>query len=151
MHTAPRPFRLSLSRPPIFQCGEDRKDLHKRVMADASAAAPAQTFEARLVRARALAPNVRDLAFERVDGRPMTFVPGQWVSALLGSVDGASEMKRSYSIASAPDGSPRFEIAVTRVQGGPGSTRLHALEPGAVLRFVGPQGFFTRTSPASEL
>ena len=60
-------------------------------------------------------------------------------------------MRRSYSIASAPDGSPRFEIAVTRVQGGPGSTRLHALEPGAVLRFVGPQGFFTRPPAASEL
>lgn len=117
-------------------------------MVDASSAAPAQTFEARLVRARALAPNVRDLAFERVDGRPMAFVPGQWVSTLLGSVDGVSEMKRSYSIASAPDGSPRFEIAVTRVQGGPGSTRLHALEPGAILRFVGPHGFFSRPAGA---
>jgi ferredoxin-NADP reductase len=53
-------------------------------------------------------------------------------------------MKRSYSIASAPDGSARFEIAVTRVRGGPGSTRLHTMDPGAVLRFVGPQGFFTR-------
>jgi len=54
-------------------------------------------------------------------------------------------MRRSYSIASSPDGSPRFEIAVTHVQGGPGSTRLHAMQPGAILRFVGPQGFFTRS------
>jgi ferredoxin-NADP reductase len=96
--------------------------------------------------------------FERVDGQPMTFVPGQWVSTVLGAGEGPTaalrgtdpDMKRSYSIASPPDGSPRFEIAVTRVQGGPGSTRLHALEPGTVLRFVGPQGFFTRPSPASE-
>jgi len=53
------------------------------------------------------------------------------------------EMRRSYSIASAP-GSPRFEIAVTRVEGGAGSTWLHQVEPGAVLRCIGPQGFFTR-------
>ena len=116
------------------------------------------SFEARLTQSRAITPSVRELVFERLDGQPMEFVPGQWVSTLLGVPEvtpepsGAeTEMKRSYSIASSPDGSPRFEIAVTRVQGGPGSTRLHTLEPGAVLRFVGPQGFFTRTSPASEL
>ncbi len=116
------------------------------------------SFEARLTQARTLTPSVRELAFERLDGRPMEFVPGQWVSTVLGTAEGPAEapgteaeMRRSYSIASSPDGSPRFEIAVTRVQGGPGSTRLHAMQPGAVLRFVGPQGFFTRTSPASEL
>jgi ferredoxin-NADP reductase len=53
-------------------------------------------------------------------------------------------LKRSYSIASAPDGSPRFDIAVTRVQGGTASTWLHEVQSGAVLPFVGPQGFFTR-------
>jgi CDP-4-dehydro-6-deoxyglucose reductase, E3 len=113
------------------------------------------TFEARLAHARALTPSVRELAFERVDGQPMAFAPGQWVSTVFGSGPGETgggaepEMKRSYSIASSPDGSPRFEIAVTHVQGGPGSTRLHALPPGAILRFVGPQGFFTRAAAAS--
>jgi ferredoxin-NADP reductase len=118
------------------------------------------TFEARLARAQALTPSVRELVFERVDGQPMSFVPGQWVSTALGTGEGPllapglaadPEMKRSYSIASAPDGSPRFEIAVTRVQGGPASTRLHALQPGVVLRFVGPQGFFIRPAGTSEL
>jgi CDP-4-dehydro-6-deoxyglucose reductase len=116
------------------------------------------TFEARLAQARAITPSVRELVFERMDGQPMAFVPGQWVSTVLGTGEGPGpatagtdpDMKRSYSIASSPDGSPRFEIAVTHVQGGPGSTRLHALQPGAVLRFVGPQGFFTRHAPASE-
>jgi CDP-4-dehydro-6-deoxyglucose reductase len=127
------------------------------------------TFEARLVRARALTPSVRELVFERVDGAPMAFVPGQWVSTVFRAEGGADsgraeagggdeprqgsepttapaepDMKRSYSIASSPDGSPRFEIAVTLVPNGPVSTRLHALDPGTVLRFVGPQGFFTR-------
>jgi CDP-4-dehydro-6-deoxyglucose reductase, E3 len=105
------------------------------------------TFEARLVRVRTLTPSVRELVFARVDEQPMEFAPGQWVNVLLGD-ESAQEMKRSYSIASAPDGSPRFELAVTRVQGGPASTLLHAIEPGAVLRFAGAHGFFTR--PAAE-
>ena len=93
--------------------------------------------------ARSLTPNVRELVFERLDGQPMEFLPGQWVNALL-PIGPEPALKRSYSIASRPDGSPRFEIAVTRVRGGPGSTWLHALDTGAVLAFIGPQGFFTR-------
>jgi ferredoxin-NADP reductase len=67
------------------------------------------------------------------------------VSAFLPLAD---PLKRSYSIASPPDGGPRFDIAVTRVQDGPGSTWLHAVESGAVVPFIGPQGFFTR--PGAE-
>ena len=35
-------------------------------------------------------------------------------------------------------------MAITRVEGGPGSTFLHDLPIGATLTAVGPQGFFTR-------
>lgn len=108
------------------------------------------TFEALLVGARSLTPSVRELTFERSDGQPMTFEPGQWVNAVLPvAVEEASAIKRSYSIASAPDGSPRFDIALTRVAGGPGSTWLTSLEPGAVLPFVGPHGFFTRSGAST--
>jgi CDP-4-dehydro-6-deoxyglucose reductase len=97
------------------------------------------------VETRALSPTVRELVFERVDGKPLDFEAGQWVTAVLPIAgQGALELKRSYSIASAPDGTPRFEIAVTRVPSGPGSTWLHGVPAGAVVRFVGPQGFFTR-------
>jgi CDP-4-dehydro-6-deoxyglucose reductase len=99
-------------------------------------------FDARLVSARRLTPSVRELTFERLDAQPLEFQPGQWVSAFLPLLP--DRLKRSYSIASAPEGSPRFDIAVTRVQGGPGSTWLHTLESGSVVPFVGPQGFFTR-------
>jgi len=109
------------------------------------------TFEARLVRARVLAPHVRELAFERVDGAPMRFEPGQWLNALLPiEVDGTADVKRAYSIASPPDGTARFEIAVTRVQGGAGSMWLHELAVGATLPFVGPQGFFTRAAASRD-
>ncbi|HEX3344012.1 MAG TPA: FAD-dependent oxidoreductase [Polyangiaceae bacterium] len=111
-------------------------------------------FEARVASARVLTPAVRELTFERVDGRPMEFEPGQWVNVILPvAVGESSDIKRSYSIASPPDGTPRFSVAVTRVQGGPGSTWLHAVEPGTTLGFIGPQGFFTRpvTSGAPAL
>src|SRR5215472_10636206 len=92
------------------------------------------TFEARLVGGRSLSPNVRELAFERLDGQKMTFEPGQWLNVLLPvAMAEESSLKRSYSIASPPDGTARFEIAVTRVQGGPASTWLHAVEAGTVL------------------
>lgn len=108
---------------------------------------PLPTFAARLASARALTPFVRELTFERADGAPLAFEAGQWVSLVLpvpppGASEG--EVRRAYSIASPPDGSPRFQIAVTRVEGGPGSMFLHALEPGATLEAIGPQGFFTR-------
>lgn len=103
------------------------------------------TFEARLTSARMLAENVRELRFERVDGAPFEFAAGQWVNVHVPAAPGAeAEIKRAYSIASAPDGTPGFELAVTHVQGGPGSTFLHGLAIGATLSVVGPQGFFSR-------
>jgi ferredoxin-NADP reductase len=84
-----------------------------------------------------LSPQVRELTLERRE--PLTFEAGQWVSLVL-----PEELRRSYSIASAPDGTGRFEVAVTRVEGGPGSTWLHAATVGTELDVVGPQGFFTR-------
>lgn len=103
---------------------------------------PPPTFDLRLTRSRMLSPNVRELRFERVDGQPFDFQAGQWVSLVLPLPDG--EGRRAYSIASPPDGSPGLAIAVTKVEGGPGSTYLHDLGEGATLRAIGPQGFFTR-------
>lgn len=103
---------------------------------------PPPTFDVRLARGRRIAPGVRELTLERVDGAPFAFEAGQWVSLVLPLAEG--EARRAYSIASAPEGTPRFEIAVTKVDGGPGSTYLHDLPEGSVLRAIGPQGFFTR-------
>jgi ferredoxin-NADP reductase len=102
---------------------------------------PPPTFDVRLARSRMLSRNVRELAFERVDGSAFDFQAGQWVSLILPLPDG--EGRRAYSIAS-PPGSSGFSIAVTRVADGPGSTFLHELPESATLRAIGPQGFFTR-------
>ncbi len=107
------------------------------------------TFNAKLVSTRMLAPGVRELAFERVDGTPITFLAGQWVNLELGAEDGA--LRRAYSLASPPSETPRFEIAVTKVDGGPGSSRLHSMEPGEVVKVVGPQGLFYRKQRTPSL
>lgn len=113
-------------------------------------------FEARVVGGRALSPGVREIRFERTDGQPMVFEPGQWINVILPApgvelpTGEPSAIKRSYSIASPPSGSPRFDIAVTRVQGGPGSTFLHEVAPGTTLQCIGPQGFFTRAASSTS-
>lgn len=103
---------------------------------------PPPTFDVRLVRSRPLSPSVRELELERVDGAGFDFQAGQWISLVLPLEEG--EARRAYSIASPPDGSGHLSIAVTKVQGGAGSCFLHELREGAVLRAIGPQGFFTR-------
>ena len=40
-------------------------------------------FEARVVGGRALSPGVREIGFERTDGQPMLFEPGQWLNLIL--------------------------------------------------------------------
>jgi CDP-4-dehydro-6-deoxyglucose reductase len=101
-----------------------------------------ETFDIGITSATTIAPSVQAFVFERLDGRPLLFEPGQWLNLILPLP--AGEIRRAYSIASAPDGTPRFELAVTEVQDGPGSGFLCGLGPGARLRAVGPQGFFTR-------
>src|SRR3954447_2508533 len=110
---------------------------------------PPPTFDVRLAGGRMLSPQVRELTFERVDGAPFGFQAGQWVSLVLPLAEG--EARRAYSIASPPLGDAKFEIAVTRVADGPGSSFLHALADGATLRAIGPQGFFTRARGAPAL
>jgi CDP-4-dehydro-6-deoxyglucose reductase len=104
-----------------------------------------EPFEAKLVSARMLSPFVRELVLEREDGGPFQYAAGQWVNLVLPLESG--EVKRAYSVASAPvAASSRFEIAVTKVSGGAGSQYLHDLEIGSKLRAIGPQGLFTRAA-----
>ncbi|MDB4996510.1 MAG: Flavodoxin reductase, partial [Myxococcaceae bacterium] len=110
---------------------------------------PPPTFDVRLARARMLSANVRELGFERVGTPdPFAFQAGQWVSLVLPLSEG--EARRAYSIASPPDATPGFEVAITKVEGGPGSTFLHELPVGETIRAIGPQGFFTRPRGAGH-
>ncbi|MFO0558359.1 MAG: FAD-dependent oxidoreductase [Polyangiales bacterium] len=95
---------------------------------------------ARVARTRALTHNVRELTLDPGEG--FSFVAGQWVSLRI-PVENQEFVTRSYSIASPPRADGQFEIAVTRVEGGPGSTALHTLADGASLEISHAQGFFT--------
>jgi ferredoxin-NADP reductase len=54
---------------------------------------------------------------------------------------------RAYSIASPPRADATYDVAVTHVRGGPMSTFLHSVVPGAVLEQTHAQGFFTLDEP----
>lgn len=104
-----------------------------------------ETFQAELVSARLVTPRVRELVFERVDGAPFHFRSGQWVSLVLPLLDEKERpLRRSYSLASVPAQTSRFELVVTRVDGGRGSTWLHEVQVGARIEVKGPQGTFRR-------
>jgi len=102
---------------------------------------PPPTFTVRLKGTKVIAPKVRELAFERENGEPLVFEAGQWLNLVLPLEP--APIKRAYSIASPPRGDGTFELAITQVDGGPGSTYLHSLAPGSTLQALGPSGFFT--------
>jgi ferredoxin-NADP reductase len=105
----------------------------------------ARRRKAELLTARALSPSVRSLVFRTTDASPVGHVPGQYLSVLVPTATGLP-YRRDYSIASAPDPAQpdRFELAVTRVDGGPTSEALHALSLGAQIEIEGPLGVFVR-------
>lgn len=102
---------------------------------------PSELRTLELADARMLSPSVRELVFRTTDDRPFDFLAGQWVKLYLGE-----GIERDYSIATAPDPErpDRFALAITRVEGGPGSERLHALPVGARIDARGPNGLFVR-------
>lgn len=93
-----------------------------------------------LVDAKVLSPEVRWLAFRRLEGPPIEYVAGQYVN--LFAPDGTF---RSYSMCASPMASDpdRIELAVTRVAEGAMSRALHALPIGRVVEADGPWGLFT--------
>jgi ferredoxin-NADP reductase len=101
-------------------------------------------FKLRLVASHMLAPSVRHLAFERDDGAPFAFVPGQFIQVHFHYADG-KPTKRSYSVGTVGDGSgpvQRVEIAVSYVDGGAATELLSKLDEGGTIDASGPYGRF---------
>jgi len=102
-------------------------------------------FPLKLAESRMLAPAVRHMAFERADGKPFAFVPGQFLQVHFHYADG-KPTKRSYSVATIGDGSTapveRVEIAVSYVEGGAATALLSNLEEGGSIEASGPYGRF---------
>lgn len=105
----------------------------------------AEHFPLRLAASRMLASSVRHLEFERADGAPFAFIPGQFVQVHFHYADG-KPTKRSYSVATigCGDGAPaqRLEIAVSYVDGGAATNLLANLKEGDSVEASGPYGRF---------
>jgi glycine betaine catabolism B len=79
------------------------------------------------------------------------FEPGQFVTLDLPIHEKPNKRWRSYSIASAPDGTNTFELLVVLLDGGPGSTYLfHEISIGSALTLRGPQGVFILPQPIEK-
>jgi ferredoxin-NADP reductase len=103
-----------------------------------------ERFQLKLADSRMLAPNVRHLAFERADGSPFKFTPGQFIQVHFNYDDG-KPTKRSYSVGTPVDGSNevhRLELAVSFVEGGAATKLLGNLEHGGNIEASGPYGRF---------
>lgn len=101
---------------------------------------PVEEFDARLVRSAALTPTVRSFEFERVDGAPLEFRPGQFVQ--LDFPVGDEMQRRSYSFANIPAKGEPMTIAVAPVEGGLATGYLWSLNEGDTVRLSGPYGRF---------
>ena len=102
-------------------------------------------FPLKLAESHMIAPAVRHMSFERADGKPFAFVPGQFVQIHFHYADG-KPTKRSYSVATIGDGSvapvERVEIAVSYVEGGAATALLSDLAEGGTVDASGPYGRF---------
>jgi CDP-4-dehydro-6-deoxyglucose reductase len=104
-------------------------------------------MQARLIETRELTADVRHFVFEAGEGR-LDFVPGQFVS--FSDVIGGKEITRAYSLASAPDGTNRFELCLNRVPDGFFSQRLFAMQPGETVQMREPLGMFVLRQPPRD-
>src|SRR5262245_34853076 len=102
--------------------------------------AAAALYEATLARVFSWNTRTRSLFLRRAGGHRLAFKPGQFLSFDLPIGDAGAPLVRAYSIASSPEQGDVIEICVDLVPGGPGSTYLFGLEPGAALPFKGPFG-----------
>lgn len=94
------------------------------------------TFE--VVELKLIAPKVRHIALRRADGQSFNFVPGQFITIHFDHQ--GQHYRRSYSIASAPDGSGVLAFAASYVEHGPGSEFLFSLQLGDQVQVSGPFG-----------
>ena len=103
------------------------------------------TVAARLIGKKSLTQDVIEFLFQAEPS--FHFQPGQFISIVIpGAGPGGRDLRRAYSIASAPelsrDGKPVFELCVKLVEGGPGTTYLNSLKIGESMTGMAPFGDF---------
>jgi ferredoxin-NADP reductase len=104
-------------------------------------------LKARLLESVSLSSQTKHLLFE-VEPSPFDFIAGQFVS--MKALHDGREITRAYSIASAPRDQRTFDICLNRVPNGFFSNFLCDLEPGALVDFHGPHGYFVLKNPVRD-
>lgn len=90
------------------------------------------------------AANTRRYWIEMPETPIFDFKPGQFVTLDLPIHEQRNKRWRSYSIASAPDGSNVIELVIVYLEGGLGTTYFfNEVKEGTELTLRGPQGVFT--------
>lgn len=88
-------------------------------------------------------PHVRRFFFEAIEAETFDFIPGQFVTLDLPISDRPSKRLRSYTIASKPDNTNKFELIIVLLEPGSGSHYLFEnSHPGLEIKFRGPLGHF---------
>ncbi len=90
-------------------------------------------------------PTVYLIRLRRTDGKPLEFVPGQWVLARIES--NGNDVRRAYSVASPPHVKDHFELCIKEVEGGEMSPVLARMKPGEIFDCAGPYGKFVLVNP----
>jgi ferredoxin-NADP reductase len=94
---------------------------------------------ARVLDVQSVAPDTR--LFELEAAEPLGFAGGQYIIIDSGLVlPSGKAVKRAFSILSSDADSARFQLAVKRIAGGPGSGFMHGLTNGSRISFSGPWG-----------
>ena len=88
--------------------------------------------------------NTRLFYFKLEGMSTFDFKPGQFVTLDLPIHEIPARRRRSFSIASAPNGSNEIELVIVLLEGGAGSNYLfNEMKEGEALQLRGPQGIFT--------
>jgi phenol hydroxylase P5 protein len=92
-----------------------------------------------IARVTEIAPGVRLVTVRATEPPTLSFRGGQFVSVRCGE---GGDLRRSYTIVSAPARTGEFELLVKDVDGGVGTAFFAGLRIGDELHFTGPMGFF---------
>lgn len=112
---------------------------------------PTKWSECTLIAAKDIAPQTKLFTFELKGEEKFSFKAGQFITFDLPVHEKRLYRWKSYSLASAPDNTNRFELCVVKNEGGLGTTYLFDhLTTGDNLTFKGPEGTFVLPENESE-
>jgi len=112
---------------------------------------PWKWYESKVTKIEDVTSNTKRFWMEVPAEEKLDFKAGQFVTMDLPISDKRLKRWRSYSIASAPNGSNELEFVIVNLEGGAGTTYLfNEVETGTTIKFKGPDGTFTLKEPIEK-